>query len=671
MVRAVLVALSIGVVLLFAIGAARYYHQLLTPCPPGGYCDYWMRADVPGIAPQFYARWSIGRDVIFLSVFCALGALLFWRAPFQPMALLGAVAMIFFGAAVIPEELSVLGLTDGPIRIPAALAEAAGGTLFIIFVLLFPDGRFVPRWTRWLIPAWAVLNVVSGFLPPDHLLGSDGPLATLILLLVLLVCVGALIHRFRRAPDPIERQQLKWVAFGTATAVIGLVIGAGLLPLIPSSVIENRQLFALAGITFTWSILLLIPLSLALALLRYRLWDVDRIARRAVLSGTLIAIVSVIYAAIVLGASALLPGGSGRLWPLVAAVVVALLLQPVRGRLERNVNRLFYGQRDDPYAVISGLGERLEGSLTQETALPAIVETISIALQLPYVAITLGGELVAQQGEPGAETASFPLAGAGNPFGQLIVSPRSNGESLGVADRRLLTDIARQAGTVAEAARLTYRLEDANRHLLSVRAEERYRIRRDLHDGLGPLLASQMLILDSARTLMPSDPALAGDLLDQLHQHIQTAVEDVRRLVNSLRPAALDELGLPAALREGTADLQRAGLRIAIDAPADLPPLSSATETAAYRIGMEGITNVVRHAHASECRVSLTAEPERTLRLAIWDNGLGISPNAPAGVGLASMHARARELGGSLEIESNPGAGTMLTARLPIDGTLE
>ena len=164
----------------------------------------------------------------------------------------------------------------------------------------------------------------------------------------------------------------------------------------------------------------------------------------------------------------------------------------------------------------------------------------------------------------------------------------------------MLADIARQAGAVVAAVRLTNQLEQANRHLLSVRSEERQRLRRDLHDGLGPLLASQMLILDSARTLMPSDPALAKELLDQLHSHIQTAVVDVRRLIDSLRPAALDELGLVAAIREGTADLQRAGLRIEIDTPSELDPIAAATETAAYRIVMEGVTNVVRHAHARD-----------------------------------------------------------------------
>ena len=261
------------------------------------------------------------------------------------------------------------------------------------------------------------------------------------------------------------------------------------------------------------------------------------------------------------------------------------------------------------------------------------------------------------------------LMSNGEQIGALIVSPRSDDESLSEADRRLLTDIARQAEAVAEAVRLTTHLEEANRHLLSVRGEERQRLRRDLHDGLGPLLASQMLILDSARKVMPTNPELAGDLLAQLHHHIQTAVDDVRRLIDSLRPTALDELGLVAAIRESTADLQRSGLRISIAAPAELGPLSAATETGAYRIVMEGVTNVVRHAHAEQCRVSLGIVPnEQMLRIVIRDDGDGIPEHASHGVGLDSMQERAQELGGTMTIDSQLGSGTSIVAMLPLDG---
>lgn len=664
-VRAILIAFSIGIAILFVLGCRTYYRLLRVACE-GPDCTPLQRSAYPGVSQEFYARWTIGRESVAFLVFCVLAAVLFWKAPRRPMALFGAIAMVLFGGAVVPDAMSALIQSDSLLRYPAIMAELVGSFAIIAFVYLFPDGRFVPRWVRWVLVLMAGLAVVGFLVPTDHPFSSDGTGNLVVWIAMLALGAAAHVVRYRRSTNDIERQQLKWVGLGLTIATAGLFIGALLLPMIPHSVIENRRKFALVGMTLTTGFLLLIPLSIALALLRYRLWDVDRIARRALLSGAMIAVVTGIYALIVLGASALIPGGSNRIWPLVAAVIVALLLQPVRARLERSVNRLFYGQRDDPYAVVSGLGERLEGSISQQTALPTIVETISSELRLPYVAIMLGSQTAAQQGEPAGEPVAFPLISNGAQIGQLLVSPRGDGEPLGEADRRLLTDLARQAGTVAEAVRLTSQLEDANQHLLSVRSEERQRIRRDLHDGLGPLLASQMLVLDSARKVMPSDPALADELLDQLHRSIQLSVGDVRRLVNSLRPATLDELGLLAAIQQGTADLQRAGVRIAVEGPDDLGPLSAATETTAYRIAMEGVTNVVRHARAEHCRVSLALMPDQSIRIVIEDDGIGISGAETTGIGLDSMRERAEQIGGTVSIQSRPNAGTTIIATLPV-----
>jgi signal transduction histidine kinase len=664
--RVAVIFASVGLVLLYMAGSSVLFDLRSTPCT-GADCLPFQPTGASEVSAEFLAYWMRGVEIVFLTVFCALAALLIWKTPRQPMALFTALTMVLCGTTIFPQAMQALIQTDDPLRVPAIAADAAGSIALIVFLFLFPDGRFVPRWSRYLVALWVVGSVIDCFRPPEAQWGSASQEAFPIMLLVVMLGAASQIVRYRRADDPIERQQQKVVALAVLTAAVGLIAGAGLLPLIPHSFIANRARFALIGASFTFLVLLVIPVSIAVALLRYRLWEVDRLARRTIVYGALVAIVTGIYALIVLGASALIPGGSNRLWPLVAAVAVALCLQPVRGRLERSVNRVFYGQRDDPYAVVSELGERLEGSLSQETALPTIVETIGAELRLPYVAIVLGTEIAAQQGQPGPETLTFPLMSSGEPIGALIVSPRSDDEALSEADRRLLTDIARQAGAVAEAVRLTTQLEEANRHLLSVRGEERQRLRRDLHDGLGPLLASQMLILDSARKCMPTDPALAGTLLAQLHQYIQTAVEDVRRLIDSLRPAALDELGLVAAIREGTADLQRAGLRITIAAPGELGPLPAATETSAYRIVMEGVTNVVRHAHAAQCRVSLATMPAAcALRIAIEDDGCGIPERASPGVGIESMQERAQELGGTIAIDSRIGKGTTIVAILPI-----
>ncbi len=399
-VRRMLIALSLVVAVLFVIGCGYLYDQLRIPCE-GPDCTPLQSPAYPGVSQEFYARWTIGRESVALVVFCVLAAVLFWKAPRQPMALFGAITMVLFGGAVIPDAMTALVQSDSLLRYPAIVAELTGGLAIIAFVYLFPNGRFVPGWMRWLLVPLIPLSVIGYLVPVDHSFSVDGAGSLLVWIVMLAIGAAAQIVRFRGSTNEIERQQLKWVGLGLAMATAGLFVGALLLPMIPDSVIENRRKFALVGTTLTTGFLLLIPVTMALALLRYRLWDVDRIARRALLSGALIAVVTGIYALIVLGASALVPGGSSRLWPLVAAVVVALLLQPVRGRLERSVNRLFYGQRDDPYAVVSGLGERLEGSLSLESALPTIVETIGSELRLPYVAIVLGQDIVAQLGEPG------------------------------------------------------------------------------------------------------------------------------------------------------------------------------------------------------------------------------------------------------------------------------
>ena len=478
------------------------------------------------------------------------------------------------------------------------------------------------------LAAWLVLNIVSGFVSPRSTLRlpeRPGGIATRVDRPG--YRGGGPAHALPAVHQPVEWQQLKWVALGTGTAVAGFIAGAVILPMIPHSVIAQPAAVRVDGDD---------P-------------DLDGPAPDSALDRAGLTAVPALgcrppgpagghFRNSDRGGHGHLCGnrpgrerarasGSSRFWPLIAAVVVALLLQPVRSRLERSVNRIFYGQRDDPYAVMSDLGERLDESLSQETALPTIVETIASALRLPYVAIAMARTricIAAQLGAPGSETVVFPLTSGSEPIGQLIVSPRGDGEAV-QRGRPAIAGRCRPAGGSGGAGSTAdQRVGTGQSASASVRSEERRRIRRDLHDGLGPLLASQMLILDSARTLMPADPALAGDLLDQLHQHIRTAVDDVRRLVNSLRPAALDELGLVAAIRDRVADLQRAGLRIEIDTPSELGPISAATETAAYRIVMEGVTNVLRHAHARECRISLATVDRAWLRIEIRDDGIGL-----------------------------------------------
>jgi len=271
-----------------------------------------------------------------------------------------------------------------------------------------------------------------------------------------------------------------------------------------------------------------------------------------------------------------------------------------------------------------------------------------------------------------SEALCLPLVYQNKPVGQLLLGPRAPGESFSSADLQLLDDLAREAGVAVHAVRLTINLqrmtEDLQRsreHLVNTREEERRRMRRDLHDGLGPTLASLVQLLDTARTLVTRDPDAAVTLLGDLKVQVKTTITDIRRLVYALRPPALDELGLVSAIGEHIGHYNQSdGLHVLVDAPDPLPSLPAAVEVAAYHIALEAVTNVARHAHTQTCRIRLSLESG--LCLEITDDGDGLPADFHAGVGLTSMRERAAELGGEFRIEPGTTHGTRVWARLPL-----
>jgi len=374
------------------------------------------------------------------------------------------------------------------------------------------------------------------------------------------------------------------------------------------------------------------------------------------------------------------------------------LFQPLRERLQRSVNHLLYGQRDEPYAVLSRLGQRLETTLAPDALLPVIAETVAQALKLRYVAIALDQNgtqtIVAASGQPCDGLVSLPLVYQHETVGQLLLAPRAAKEPLDLADRRLLADVARQAGIAAHAVRLTADLQSSRERLVATREEERRRLRRDLHDGLAPALSGVLLRIAAARRLLPAGSA-AEPLLAETGADLRASVGEVRRLVYDLRPPALDQLGLVQAIHEqaeryGTASEAdgEPGLRVEIQAPGGLPLLSAAVEVAAYRIAQEALANAARHGRARTCIVRLAlhgptrpvasgnghqtsrvfpAGPESpVLCLEIVDDGIGLPKVPRAGVGLTSMRERAAELGGTCTAERGPNGGTRVEARLPL-----
>jgi signal transduction histidine kinase len=248
--------------------------------------------------------------------------------------------------------------------------------------------------------------------------------------------------------------------------------------------------------------------------------------------------------------------------------------------------------------------------------------------------------------------------------GELILGPRGRGEEFSPADRRLLNDIARQVEVAVHAAQVTTALQRSRERLVTAREEERRRLRRDLHDGLGPTLASLLLQAETAHDLIRTDPGESEALLAGLIDQLAAATSDIRRLVYNLRPPALDDLGLLGAIRAQARQYGYASLQLHLQLPDALPPLPAAVEVGAYRIVQEALTNVVRHANARCCTVRLAVGA--ALEVDITDDGDGLPGAVQAGVGLASLRERAAELGGSCDVEPGPAGGVRVRARLPL-----
>jgi signal transduction histidine kinase len=405
--------------------------------------------------------------------------------------------------------------------------------------------------------------------------------------------------------------------------------------------------------------------------LRTRLDGFDVMVRRSLIYGWLLATLLALYAAVVLLFDALLRNHAQPVVALLGAGAVAVLYQPLRLRLQRATDRMLYGDRRSPYTVSTGVTRSLQDARSAEQALTATAAGIAQALRLPSVAIELPGDTPQQPtavygSSSRIDPLCIPLKYGDEHVGRLVVGQRDAHESLDAAERALLDDLARQVAVAAHAALLDRALRRSLERLIEVRADERVRLRRDLHDGLGPALAGVALGLDAARNMASTDRHAADDLLRDLKNETLGCVAEVRRIIDNLRPTTLDELGLLPALQHFADRLSsRDGqLQVSVEFASPPPPLPQAVEGAAYRIATEAMTNVARHAQASTCILRLRFAEDLTVE--VRDDGIGLAADQPHGVGLPSMAQRARELGGECEVARIPGGGTRVLAHLPL-----
>jgi two-component system, NarL family, sensor kinase len=555
-----------------------------------------------------------------------------------------------------------------------------------VALLLFPDGRLPARSWRPLL-AGLVAAVVVGSValaaavalsPSGVLLDLSVPatgtarlllrvasVAVLVSLLGALGALAALVWRWRRA-TALGRRQLLCLVLAAAVLLIG-------------------HLLELFGLPVAWLVQgAALPVAMTLAVLRFGLLDLDVVLNRATLWLTMTALVLFGYVALVEIASRLLRPdpvlGADRVAVLLLAGLVAITVEPLRRLVQRGVDRLFFGHRDDPYAVISALGGQLTEVVDPAQVLPRLTEEVTRALQVPYAAVEISGagpEVVACCGRRLVTPQPFDMVVHGVPVGRLLVSPRRHGERFTGIERRLLTDLARQAATAVQVYLLTLDLRRSRERLVLAREEERRRLRVDLHDGLGPGLLGTALQVRATRQQLARDSAPAA-MLDQVADDLASCAQEAFRLVDELRPAALDQ-GLAEALRQEAARFSAGRLRVTVGlpAPAELGPLPAAVEVAVYRIVAEALANVARHSGAQRCRVSLCRGDR--LELTIEDDGTGRrsaaglrsamgtdSRGGGGGTGLDSMRTRAEELGGTFALLD----GTRSTSGLRIVVTL-
>jgi len=540
-------------------------------------------------------------DVSWLAIavsWLIVGALVASREPRNPIGwiLLGlTVYATLVGVAESYFERYLAGSGGSQALFDAAAWFSKSGSAWIPLVcvpliflpLYFPHGRLPSR--RWRFVPWLAATGIVAFWSSeafsagplydypelvnpygiDHFLIEVPGFGSLLLLAAGFASVASVVVRFRKSTGA-ERQQIKWLVYAASLAVL-LWIPAGVIGGLWSEDVANAII--IAGVVC-------VTVAIGIAILRHRLYDIDKLINRTLVYGALTAVVVAIYVAIVGGLSALFHEGADFWLALVATGLAALLVQPVRSGLQRRVNRLTYGEDDERRTAGSGLRSRLHEAFVPETV----------------------------------------------------------------------------------------ELQRARERLVAAREEERRRLRRDLHDGLGPALAGAALMVEAAENLLAVDPVAASDLLEHARAEIQGAVADVRRLVYALRPPALDELGLVGAVREQAERLSVGDHpHVAVEAPEGLDALPAAVEVAAYGIALEAMTNVARHADARTCVVRISVNG--SLELEVSDDGQGLPSLYRAGVGMASMRERAEELGGTCEIERADGRGTCVRARLPLGTT--
>jgi signal transduction histidine kinase len=628
-----------------------------------------------------------------------VGFVLTSRRPANTIGWIFLAIGLLAGVGFFSQDYGWYGVVGAPGSVPAArpaiwlanwiwLVVAAG---FALVLLLFPTGQLPSR--RWRPAAWFVAVVLAvqtagfavrasrvwrdPFAPQSQ--GWNPGLHTALLVLwpaATMVAGAALIARFTRSSGE-ERLQLKWCAAAAALVVV-TIIPLALVPQISSSADTSaavipplKVLFCLAMVS--WFV------AIAVATLKYRLYEIDIVISKAVQYGTLAVFISAVYAGLVAGIGTLAGDRGSPLLSAIAAVVVAVTFHPVQQRTSRLANRIVYGRRASPYQVLSEFARRIGGGYAHDVLaqMAAAVATGTGAKRV-VVWLRVGDELRAGAASDGSTAEPIPVGGHQLPtlpdtdFGAPVLyqgellgaisirMPRD--EPLNGAAEQLVVDVASQAGLALSNAGLIEDLRASRQRLVAAQDEARRRIERNLHDGAQQDLVALAIKLRLASSVLEEDAAEAKELLGELQEDAAGALRNLRDLARGIYPPLLADRGLVAALR---AQADKSTIPVMLDADG-VGRFGQDIEAAVYFCCLEALQNIGKYAAAAEVRICMAAR-DGSLQFTVSDNGAGYDAGrTPMGSGQRNMADRLAALDGRLEVRSVPGQGTIVSAHLPL-----
>jgi signal transduction histidine kinase len=623
--------------------------------------------------------------VLLVGLFGGTGALIVSRSHSNLLGWTFTFGALIVSTVLVGSSYGYAGLVAKPGALPAArqVQVLFGDAMWLPFIsfqivallLLFPDGRLDSlgrRWTFFTGLAGVLLGTIGVIsapevyaieLPNPFTIGSRRisdlfvDVGVALILGAAIAAAASLVGRFRRSRGD-ERQQMKWFVYAAALMLVTLI---------PVTVVEDAPAWIqlLSGITTA-----LVPVAVGVAILRYRLYDIDVVINKTVVYAVLAAFITLVFLVLVVGVGTIV-GGASTFLAAVAAAVVALVFQPVRRWAQHLANRLVYGERATPYEVLSGFSERLAETYSIEDVLPRTARVLAEGLGADGVAIVLREadrrETIARWPADAngrrQDARSFEVRHQGELLGEIEVA-MPPGELLDAARETLVRDVAAQAGLVLRNVALIGDLRASRARLVAAQSEERRRIERNIHDGAQQQLVALAVKLRLADSLVGRDEARMHELLTELQRETNDALEDLRDLARGIYPPLLADQGLGAALASQS---RKASVPVVLetDGIGRYPP---ETEAAVYFSCLEALQNVAKYAKATSATVRLT-QTNGSLTFEVTDDGIGFDPAvAGHGSGLQGIADRVAALGGELDVRSAPGDGTTVAGRVPVEG---